>query len=145
MANEWNEFSKEHVNAKAISAFKKKLNNGIEMWFYEITAFCKPQRSKDKYTHTHTHTHTHIISSIPHLTIYLILTGNPTEIYLYGTQLATSLIGCVPGAIVVNKFILPIFYNLKLVSVNEVRFRPTSLILEEERHFLLVIFGRMSL
>ncbi|KAK8387827.1 hypothetical protein O3P69_020033 [Scylla paramamosain] len=45
--------------------------------------------------------------------------GNPTEIYFYGTQVATSLIGCVPGAIVVNKIILPIFYNLKIVSVNE--------------------------
>ncbi|KAG0713737.1 Sodium-coupled monocarboxylate transporter 2 [Chionoecetes opilio] len=45
--------------------------------------------------------------------------GNPTEIYFYGTQLSIALIGCIPGAMWVNKLMLPIFYNLKIVSLSE--------------------------
>ncbi|XP_050704571.1 sodium-coupled monocarboxylate transporter 1-like [Eriocheir sinensis] len=45
--------------------------------------------------------------------------GNPTEIYFYGTQLTVSLLGCIPGCIVINKIIVPTFYNLELVSLNE--------------------------
>ncbi|XP_050704575.1 sodium-coupled monocarboxylate transporter 1-like isoform X4 [Eriocheir sinensis] len=56
--------------------------------------------------------------------------GNATEVYLYGTQIAVSLLGCVPGVYVVHKIILPIFYNLKIISLNEYlerRYRSTLL------------------
>nr|XP_045614099.1 sodium-coupled monocarboxylate transporter 1-like [Procambarus clarkii] len=52
--------------------------------------------------------------------------GNPTEIYFFGTQIATSLLGCIPGCIFVHQVVLPTFDRLKLVSINEyiqVRFR----------------------
>nr|XP_053629338.1 sodium-coupled monocarboxylate transporter 1-like isoform X1 [Cherax quadricarinatus] len=45
--------------------------------------------------------------------------GKPTEIYFFGTQLAMALLGCVPGCIFVGLVILPTFYQLKLVSINE--------------------------
>ncbi|XP_069960648.1 sodium-coupled monocarboxylate transporter 1-like [Cherax quadricarinatus] len=45
--------------------------------------------------------------------------GNPTEIYFFGTQLTTIILGYIPGSIFVGQIILPIFYNLKLVSINE--------------------------
>lgn len=45
--------------------------------------------------------------------------GNPTEIYYFGTQLTTVLLGCIPGVFVVGLVMLPIFYELKLVSINE--------------------------
>ncbi|KAG0713738.1 Sodium-coupled monocarboxylate transporter 1 [Chionoecetes opilio] len=45
--------------------------------------------------------------------------GFPTEIYFYGTQITITLLGSVLGTIVVNQIILPICYNLKLVSLNE--------------------------
>ncbi|XP_042243328.1 sodium-dependent multivitamin transporter-like, partial [Homarus americanus] len=44
---------------------------------------------------------------------------NPTEVYFSGTQLATVLLGCIPGCLVLGIVILPIFYNLNLVSINE--------------------------
>ncbi|XP_069162733.1 sodium-coupled monocarboxylate transporter 1-like isoform X2 [Procambarus clarkii] len=45
--------------------------------------------------------------------------GNPTEIYFFGTQLSTSLLGCIPGCIFVHQVVVPTFYHLKLVSINE--------------------------
>ncbi|XP_071532425.1 sodium-coupled monocarboxylate transporter 1-like isoform X2 [Panulirus ornatus] len=45
--------------------------------------------------------------------------GNPTEVYFFGTQIATILLGCIPGCLFVCKFIIPVFYQLKLVSLNE--------------------------
>nr|XP_045595250.1 sodium-coupled monocarboxylate transporter 1-like [Procambarus clarkii] len=47
------------------------------------------------------------------------LAGNATETYLFGTQVTTTLLGCIPGTIFVSQVILPIFYNLKIVSLNE--------------------------
>ena len=47
--------------------------------------------------------------------------GNPTETYFYGTQITTILLGFFLAAFFVNLIILPIFYNLKMVSLNEVR------------------------
>ncbi|XP_050713241.1 sodium-coupled monocarboxylate transporter 2-like isoform X2 [Eriocheir sinensis] len=45
--------------------------------------------------------------------------GNPTEVYLYGTQIAGNLVGLVPGCIVIHQLILPIFYNLKIISLTQ--------------------------
>ncbi|XP_053629337.1 sodium-coupled monocarboxylate transporter 1 isoform X2 [Cherax quadricarinatus] len=45
--------------------------------------------------------------------------GNPTEMYFYGTQLTTVLLGCIPGSLFVGHVILPILYELKVVSINE--------------------------
>ncbi|XP_071532377.1 sodium-coupled monocarboxylate transporter 1-like [Panulirus ornatus] len=45
--------------------------------------------------------------------------GNPTEVYFFGTQIATILLGCIPGCLFVCRFIIPVFYQLKLVSMNE--------------------------
>nr|XP_053629344.1 sodium-coupled monocarboxylate transporter 1-like isoform X3 [Cherax quadricarinatus] len=45
--------------------------------------------------------------------------GNPTEIYFFGTQLTTILLGTVPGSLFAGYIILPIFYKLKIVSINE--------------------------
>ncbi|XP_069941814.1 sodium-coupled monocarboxylate transporter 1 [Cherax quadricarinatus] len=56
--------------------------------------------------------------------------GNPTEIYFYGTQLTTILIGCIPGCLFVAHVILPIFIGHNIVSINEyvhLRFRSRTL------------------
>ncbi|KAK8387781.1 hypothetical protein O3P69_018334 [Scylla paramamosain] len=56
--------------------------------------------------------------------------GNPTEVYYFGAQVVTSLVGIFPAIIVVHQVILPIFYNLRLVSVNEyieLRYNTTTL------------------
>lgn len=45
--------------------------------------------------------------------------GNPTEIYLYGTQLTIALLGAIPATAIINKILIPVFYNLKLISLNE--------------------------
>ncbi|MPC77240.1 hypothetical protein E2C01_071689 [Portunus trituberculatus] len=45
--------------------------------------------------------------------------GNATEVYFYGTQLVTSLLGCIPAAILVGKVILPLLYELRIISINE--------------------------
>ncbi|KAG0724278.1 Sodium-coupled monocarboxylate transporter 1 [Chionoecetes opilio] len=74
--------------------------------------------------------------------------GNPTEIYFYGTQLSIALIGCIPGAIVVNKLMLPIFYNLKIVSLSEyLELRYHSTVLRKVGSFvsLLNLFLRMGM
>ena len=47
--------------------------------------------------------------------------GNPTEIYFYGTQITIALLGAIPATFVINRILLPTFYNLNLVSLNEVR------------------------
>ncbi|XP_063606817.1 sodium-coupled monocarboxylate transporter 1-like [Penaeus indicus] len=56
--------------------------------------------------------------------------GLPTEMYLYGTQLTTNIIGLILGVIVVKYVFLPIFYPLKLVSIYEyieLRFKSKAL------------------
>ncbi|XP_063885774.1 sodium-coupled monocarboxylate transporter 1-like [Scylla paramamosain] len=45
--------------------------------------------------------------------------GNPTEVYLYGTQIAGNLIGLIPGCILIHQLILPIFYGLRIVSLTQ--------------------------
>ncbi|XP_069176449.1 sodium-coupled monocarboxylate transporter 1-like [Procambarus clarkii] len=47
------------------------------------------------------------------------LLGNATELYLFGTQLCTCLLGIIPGCVFVHQVILPIFYNLKIVSLSQ--------------------------
>ncbi|XP_047469226.1 sodium-coupled monocarboxylate transporter 1-like [Penaeus chinensis] len=56
--------------------------------------------------------------------------GLPTEMYLYGTQLTTNIIGLTLGVMVVKYVFLPIFYPLKLVSIYEyieLRFKSKAL------------------
>nr|XP_045586326.1 sodium-coupled monocarboxylate transporter 1-like [Procambarus clarkii] len=56
--------------------------------------------------------------------------GNATEMYFYGTQLVVSLLGFLPGCVLVSQVTLPVLYNLKLVSVNdyiELRYRSRAL------------------
>ncbi|XP_069946850.1 sodium-dependent multivitamin transporter [Cherax quadricarinatus] len=48
--------------------------------------------------------------------------GNATEVYLYGTQLCVMLLGLIPGCVLVYHVIIPVFYNLKIVSVSEFAF-----------------------
>ncbi|KAK8388214.1 hypothetical protein O3P69_020240 [Scylla paramamosain] len=58
--------------------------------------------------------------------------GNPTEIYLYGTQLTISLLGAIPATIIINKILIPVFYNLNLVSLNEyIELRYKSVVLRK--------------
>ncbi|XP_069949268.1 sodium-dependent multivitamin transporter-like [Cherax quadricarinatus] len=45
--------------------------------------------------------------------------GNSTEMYFFGTQLSMTLVGFIPGCLFVGQVMIPIFYQLKLVSVNE--------------------------
>ncbi|XP_042225903.1 sodium-coupled monocarboxylate transporter 2-like, partial [Homarus americanus] len=45
--------------------------------------------------------------------------GNPTEIYFFGTQIAMILLGAIPGCFFVSIVIIPILYNLRIVSINE--------------------------
>ncbi|XP_071532402.1 sodium-coupled monocarboxylate transporter 1-like [Panulirus ornatus] len=45
--------------------------------------------------------------------------GTATEVYFFGTQVTTTLLGCIPGCILMRTIVLPIFYELKLVSMNE--------------------------
>ena len=46
--------------------------------------------------------------------------GNPTEMYFFGTQLSTCLLGVTLATIFANQFIIPILYNLKMYSIHEV-------------------------
>ncbi|KAK4315266.1 hypothetical protein Pmani_013504 [Petrolisthes manimaculis] len=43
--------------------------------------------------------------------------GNPTEVYLYGTQLCMTLVGFIPTCIFIIYVILPIFYSLRITSL----------------------------
>ncbi|KAK3885451.1 hypothetical protein Pcinc_010335 [Petrolisthes cinctipes] len=45
--------------------------------------------------------------------------GNATEVYLHGTQVATSLLGCVVGVVLVGVVFLPVLYNLRITSIIE--------------------------
>nr|XP_027214800.1 sodium-dependent multivitamin transporter-like [Penaeus vannamei] len=59
-----------------------------------------------------------------------ISSGLPTEMYLYGTQLTTNIIGLIVGVMVVKHVFLPIVYPLKLVSIYEyieLRFKSRTL------------------
>ncbi|XP_069942038.1 sodium-dependent multivitamin transporter-like [Cherax quadricarinatus] len=56
--------------------------------------------------------------------------GNGTEVYLYGTQLCVMLLGFIPGCALVYHVIIPVFYNLRIVSVSEYlekRFKSSAL------------------
>ncbi|XP_076063469.1 sodium-coupled monocarboxylate transporter 1-like [Oratosquilla oratoria] len=60
----------------------------------------------------------------------LSILGNATEMYMYGTQLSMSLLGCVWGIIIVSSIILPVLYPLELVSMFQylqMRFKSKSL------------------
>ncbi|KAK3876465.1 hypothetical protein Pcinc_001147 [Petrolisthes cinctipes] len=48
--------------------------------------------------------------------------GNATEVYYFGTQLSTSLLGTIVATIFLHSVIIPILYNLKITSLNEVLF-----------------------
>ncbi|KAK7027439.1 Sodium-coupled monocarboxylate transporter 1 [Halocaridina rubra] len=45
--------------------------------------------------------------------------GLATEMYFYGTQLVLNLFGSLVAALVIQYFVLPIIYPLKIVSINE--------------------------
>nr|XP_053630911.1 sodium-dependent multivitamin transporter-like [Cherax quadricarinatus] len=49
----------------------------------------------------------------------IAILGNASEMYFFGTQLVTCLLGFLPGCLLIHKITLPIFYNLKLVSLNQ--------------------------
>ncbi|XP_042885334.1 sodium-coupled monocarboxylate transporter 1-like [Penaeus japonicus] len=56
--------------------------------------------------------------------------GLPTEVYLYGTQLTTNIIGLMLGVTVVKHVFLPVIYPLKLISIYEyieLRFKSKAL------------------
>ncbi|XP_045134904.1 sodium-coupled monocarboxylate transporter 1-like isoform X2 [Portunus trituberculatus] len=58
--------------------------------------------------------------------------GNPTEIYLHGTQITISLLGAIPATVIINKILIPVFYNLNLVSLNEyIELRYKSVVLRK--------------
>lgn len=46
--------------------------------------------------------------------------GTSTEVYYYGTQLTVILLGSIPGMALICKVTLPVFYQLGIVSLNEV-------------------------
>ncbi|KAK3865008.1 hypothetical protein Pcinc_029361 [Petrolisthes cinctipes] len=45
--------------------------------------------------------------------------GNATEVYYFGIQLSTSLLGAIVGTIFLHSIIIPIIYNLRITSLNE--------------------------
>ncbi|XP_045132270.1 uncharacterized protein LOC123516732 [Portunus trituberculatus] len=45
--------------------------------------------------------------------------GNATEVYFYGTQLMMLLLGFIPAAILVGRVVLPLLYELGIISINE--------------------------
>lgn len=51
----------------------------------------------------------------------ITLLGTSTEIYIYGTQYAYILIGPTMMGVVMHFVIIPVFYDLKVVSMFEVR------------------------
>lgn len=55
------------------------------------------------------------------------LIGTSTEIYVYGTQFVFSLVSPFIMAIFMHFVIIPVFYDLNVVSMNEVDFWPTYL------------------
>ena len=65
----------------------------------------------------------------------LFFSGNPTEVYYFGAQVVTTLLGVIPGAVLVHQVFLPIFYNLQIVSLNEVS-ESTQKCLPRLREFL---------
>ena len=59
------------------------------------------------------------ISMIVSRTSAIGLLGFTAEVYLYGTLFATSVVGELVGQILVAQFLLPVFHQLKLTSINE--------------------------
>ncbi|KAK4307432.1 hypothetical protein Pmani_020821 [Petrolisthes manimaculis] len=58
--------------------------------------------------------------------------GNATEVYLHGTQVATSLLGCVLGVILVGRVFLPVLYHLNITSIIEyIQLRFGSIVLRK--------------
>ncbi|XP_069166703.1 sodium-coupled monocarboxylate transporter 1 isoform X2 [Procambarus clarkii] len=45
--------------------------------------------------------------------------GNPSEVYAFGTQICTSVLGIILGCLFVHQVSLPVLFNLKLVSINK--------------------------
>lgn len=51
----------------------------------------------------------------------ITLLGTSTEIYIYGTQYAYILVGPVVMGVFMHFVLIPVFYDLKVVSMFEVR------------------------
>ncbi|KAK3867908.1 hypothetical protein Pcinc_026669 [Petrolisthes cinctipes] len=45
--------------------------------------------------------------------------GRPTEVYFFGTQLCVMMLGLFPGMALIHQTVLPVFYQLKLVSLTQ--------------------------
>ncbi|XP_045104479.1 sodium-coupled monocarboxylate transporter 1-like isoform X2 [Portunus trituberculatus] len=58
--------------------------------------------------------------------------GNPTEVFYFGAQVMMTIFGVIPASILVHQGILPIFYNLGILSLNEyVEVRFNSILLRK--------------
>ncbi|XP_063866764.1 sodium-coupled monocarboxylate transporter 2-like isoform X3 [Scylla paramamosain] len=45
--------------------------------------------------------------------------GNPTEVFYFGSQIMMTILGVIPASILVRQGLIPIFYNLGILSLNE--------------------------
>ncbi|XP_069950746.1 sodium-coupled monocarboxylate transporter 1 [Cherax quadricarinatus] len=69
-------------------------------------------------------------SLIGGITSAISILGNSSEVYFFGTQISVSVLGMLLGCILVYKVTLPVFFNLRLVSLNEyveIRFKSSAL------------------
>ena len=46
--------------------------------------------------------------------------GNPTEVFYFGGQIMMTILGCIPACLLVHQGMIPVFYNLGILSLNEV-------------------------
>ena len=82
---------------------------------------------------THVHTHSHIISkccdSFPQNVLQSGgFSGYPAEVFAFGGQYMLVVFGMAGGALLARYFMVPVFYPLRLISVNEVNANVSSLI-----------------
>ncbi|XP_069166836.1 sodium-coupled monocarboxylate transporter 1-like isoform X2 [Procambarus clarkii] len=49
----------------------------------------------------------------------IAILGNSSEVYAFGTQICTSVLGIILGCLFVHQVSLPVLFNLKLVSINK--------------------------
>ncbi|XP_045104374.1 sodium-coupled monocarboxylate transporter 2-like [Portunus trituberculatus] len=48
----------------------------------------------------------------------IFILGNPTEVYYFGAQIMVAILGVIPGSMLVHQGLIPILYNLGILSLN---------------------------
>lgn len=59
-------------------------------------------------------------------TLVIPPTGNATEVYIFGTQFCMCVLGMVFGGLLVYHIVLPLLYNMNLISLSQVSKSPRN-------------------